>query len=213
MSDQKPAVPDFVDTTAAATDAADDLLRGFDNSPLTLPAGAVTKSSKGNKYTRFTESVSISHAYRTVTTTGLLEVVVGTIVRQSESNNGRRPFFHFFKNVGQDIPEGHVSMNERTDKTLITLLRATGFEPKDAQGNPIRGVQASLLRVLFPEKGTPGAASPLIGKLVVVNITQSVKQAKDKGTKQLVVDEEGLAVMETRDGADSFLPDEVPVEA
>jgi hypothetical protein len=215
MSNQTPAVPDFVDTSAAATDAADDLLRGFDNSPLTLPPGTITKSSKGNKYSRFTESVTITHAYRTVTRTGLLDVVLGTLVRQSEANNGRRVFFHFYKNVGEDVSEGHMKMNAGTDAVLDTLVQATGFAPRDAQGNRIKGLKGTLLRQLFPEKGAPGTgnASQLVGKLVVVNITQVEKQQRDKDTKQLVVDEEGLPVMETRDGADSFLPDEVVAEA
>lgn len=206
MSNQLPPVPGFVDLSSAANTAADQLLAGFDNSPLDPPADAVVKTSKGVKYTRFAEAVQITHAYRTVSSKGLLDIVLGTLVRQSEKNNGRRVFFHFYKNVGQDIPEGHIAMNERVDGQIVTLLRATQLMPDSGQ------VRASLLNILFPEKGKPGAASLLVGKAVIVNISQVEKQARDQTTNELKFDEEGNKVMDTRDNAESFLPDEVTEE-
>lgn len=198
----KQVVPNFKDVDKAATQAAQAAVAGGRQDPLIVPQGAATsEDSKGTKYARWTERATVQQAYRSVTKKGLMDVVVITKLRQSEKNNGRKVFSHFYINNGEDISESHESMNERSIGAIATLLVATGFMPA---GGALKG---TLLDKMFPQKGQPGTASPLAGKSAIVNIVQTLGPKKDLRTSKPVLDEDGNAVMERRDAGESFLPD------
>lgn len=200
--EKKIVVPDFRDVDKKAVEAAQAAVAGGKQDPLTPPASAKTSTdSKGTTYTRWAERAVVQQAYRTVTPKGLMDVTVLLKVRQSDKNAGRKVFAHFYINNDTDLSEGHESMNERSIGAITTLLQATDFMPS---GGSLKG---TLLNKMFPSKGQPGTASPLVSKSVIVNIVQQFGQAKDRKTGKPMVDGEGNAVMERRDAGESFLPD------
>lgn len=205
---QAPVVPDFQDIDASEGQAAAQaVLSGGASKPLNVPKTADVRESKGTTYSRFAESIIIAQAYRSVTRSGLMDVTIGAKVRQSEDNNGAKVWFHFYLNTSGDVPEGHEQMNERSKGALVTLLQATGFMPTSGT------LKASLLNKMFPQKNQPGTASPLVGKTVIANIVQQKGPRKDPKTKKQVVDpESGEVLIDRRDNAESFLPDDVESE-
>jgi len=197
-----PVAPNFKDVDKAAVQAAQAAVQGGKQEPLIVPADAAVSTDKnGVEYSRWTERAVVQQAYRTTTKSGLMDVVVILKLRQSKKNNGRKVFSHFYMNQGEDIPEGHEIMNERSLGAIATLLVATGFMP---QSGSIKG---SLLDKMFPQKGQPGTASPLVSKSLIVNVTQTLGPKKDFKTGKAVKDDEGNAVMEKRDSGESFLPE------
>jgi hypothetical protein len=197
-----PVVPNFRDVDKAAVAAAQAAVAGGRQDPLVVPQGArVTDSDKGSRYSRWTEHAVVQQAYRSITKNGLLDVAVIVKIRQSEKNNGRKVFAHFYQNNSDTIPEKHEMMNERTLGAIATLLVATGFMPA---GGSLKG---TLLDKMFPQKGQPGTASPFVGKAIVVNIVQEFGKKKDLKTGKTMVDEDGEAIMEKRDSGESFLPE------
>ena len=198
-------IPDFQDVDAAAVEAAANAMQGGFTAPLTPPTDADVKTTdKGVTYTRWAESIVIKQAYRNVTRRGLLDVTVQAKVRQSEENEGANVWFHFYQNVSvpaDQLEEGQVKMNQRSIGAISSLLKATGFMPTSG------ALKAAILTKMFPSKGQPGTASPLVGKTAIANIVQQEGPKKDKNGK-VEKDDEGKVVMERRDNADSFLPEE-----
>ena len=196
-----PVVPNFKDVDKAAVQAAQAAVAGGRQDPLVVPASAKVSQSDSATYSRWTERGVVQQAYRSVTKKGLLDVTVIVKIRQSEKNNGRKVFAHFYLNNSADASESHEQMTERSIGAITTLLVATNFMPA---GGALKG---SVLDKMFPQKGQPGTSSPLVGKPVVANIVQQFSQAKDLKTGKPMVDDEGEKVMEKRDSAETFLPD------
>lgn len=198
----KMAVPNFKDVDKAAVAAASAAVAGGRQDPLVVPKDAsVSESDKGVTYSRWTERAVIQQAYRSVTNKGLMDVTVIAKIRQSEKNNGRKVFSHFYINNSENLTEGQEWSNERSIGAIVTLLVATGFMPA---GGSLKG---SLLDKMFPQKNQPGSASPLVGKAATVNIVQEFGPKKNLKTNKPMTDEEGNVVMERRDRGESFLPD------
>lgn len=199
-----PVIPDFRDVDSDAVAAAQASLAGGNIEALTVPATARVSEDKrtpGATYSRWQEPIQITSAYRAVTNSKLIDVTLGIKVRQSDENSGKRTFVHFYINPASDVPEGHVMMNDKSNGAIATLLIATGLMPSGG------AMKASLLGKMFPKKGQPGTASPLVGKTALANIVQQYAPKKDKN-KQVVKDAKGKPVFEARDSAESFLPDE-----
>jgi hypothetical protein len=202
----KRPVPNFKDVDKSATQAAQAAVQGGRQDPLTVPSTAnVSQDQKGTTYSRWTERSSVQQAYRSVTKNGLLDVTVVVKLRQSptEKNNGRKVFSHFYINNQDEVPEKHENMNERSIGSIVTLLVATGYMPA---GGALKG---SMLDKMFPQKGQPGTASPLVGKSVVTSIVQTKGAKKDIRTGKIMKDDDGNIVIETRDSGETFLPDTV----
>lgn len=213
MSEQQNLiVPDFIDTDAAAVSAAEAGLLSRSNSNWSIPAGVKISAPSGKKmqkHARWTEEGTIAAAYRSVSKAGLLDVVLQVQSRVGQPNEGTSQFFHVYINnavlagtATEEQTRKHGRMTEDSMGLIATLLKATGLFP--ASG----GFKASLLGMLFPAKGQPGAApSPLVGKSVIVNVHASIEKKmvttpadEEKGTE--AVTEE---VEDTRIQADSFL--------
>lgn len=205
MADKKLITPNFKDVSKEAVQRALANVQGGKQEPLTPPDTArASEDNKGKQYIRWSEQVTITMAYRTVTKNGLMDVVVQQKIRQSDEpkNNGKSFFAHTYYNTGTNISEGHEAMNERSDGFVASLLTATGLMP--AAGV----LKASLLAKMFPEKGKPGdAPSPLVGKSVIANVVQQIEPAVDPKTNKAKKAKDGSAVMSKRDGAESYLPD------
>lgn len=200
-----PVVPDFKDVDKEASARAQAAIAGGKQDPLKVPKGAKSNpDKKGNTYTRWTERVTITSAYRSISKTGLLDVTVVAKIRQSEKNTGSRVFAHFYLNTSGSVPENHEGMNDRSNGAIITLLTATGFMPA---GGTLKG---SLLNKMFPSKGQPGTASPLNGKAVIANVVQQVGPQKDQKTNKPMLDDDGDPILSVRDNIESFLPDAAP---
>lgn len=197
-----PVVPNFKDVDKAATQAAMAAVAGGRQDPLVVPdTAAKSEDAKGTKYSRWTERSVVQQAYRSVTKKGLMDVTVLVKIRQGDKNNGRKVFSHFYINNAESVPENHEQMNERSIGAIGTLLIATGFMPA---GGALKG---SLLDKMFPQKGQPGTASPLVGKSAVVNVCQTFGPKKDLKTNKNMTDEDQNVIMERRDAGESFLPD------
>lgn len=208
---QTPASQNFRNIDKEAAQRAQTALAGGNRDPLTVPADArVSNDEKGNTYSRWTESVTIIKAYRSVTKKGLMDVITDVKIRQSseKKNNGRRVFGHWYFNTSRgEVSEGHVKMNERTEGAMLSALVAAGIMKETGE------VSASVLDRMWPSQNKPGANSPLNGKSVVAQLVQTLKQATDLKTGKLKFDEDGNPIMERRDNIESFLPEEDEVEA
>lgn len=198
-----PVAPNFKDVDKVAAARAAAALAGGKQDPLKTPKDAkISIDKNGVQYTRWNESVTITSAYRSVTKTGLMDVVVVAKIRQSEKNTGARVFGHFYLNMGnEDLSEGHQIMNDRSNGAIITLLTASGFMPS---GGALKG---SLLDKMFPSKGQPGVSSPLNGKSMIANIVQQLAPQKDLKTGKPILDEDDEPILEKRDNIESFLPE------
>ncbi len=198
-------IPEFQDVDADAVSAAQNAMQGGFSKPLTPPDDAESSEAKnGSTYTRWAENIVIKQAYRNVTAKGLLDVTVQAKVRQSENNEGASVWFHFYQNVStpkDELEDGHVQMNQRSVAAISSLLKATGFMPTSG------ALKANILAKMFPSKGQPGAVSPLAGKTLIANIVQQAGPKKDKNGK-VEKDENGKTVIDRRDNADSFLPED-----
>jgi hypothetical protein len=213
MSDNQLPIPDFVDVdanaVAAAEGAAND--RGAAGKSWVLPEGvALSKptGAKNKRYARWNEQVTVSSAYRTVTQKGLIDVVVIVKARTGQPNeeNGNA-FLHFY--INRDVMAGtetdpeklkkHSGMTKDSLGTLAQLIRLAGFMPKGEAG-----LKASLLSLMFPAKGEPGAKSRLDGVSVTARLSYSEepKKVQDEATG------EWTNTVDTRLGAEAFLPAE-----
>lgn len=206
MAEKKLITPNFKDVDKESVQRARAAVQGGNQAPLTPPEGAraSTDAKSGKEYIRWSESVTITAAYRTVTKKGLMDVVVAQKVRMSDEpkNNGRSFFTHVYYNTSDEISEGHEKMNEKSEGVLVTLFEATGLMPTSG------ALKGSFLAVMFPEKGKPGAApSKLVGKTAIANVVQQIEPALDSKTGKPKKDKDGGQVMSKRDGAESYLPD------
>lgn len=195
-------IPGFRDVPKESVDRAAAALAGGNQDPLKVPANASTSvDGKGVERSRWTESVLITNAYRSVTKKGLMDVVIKGKIRQSKTkeNTGRTVFGHFYKNMAADVPENHVGMNERSDGAIHTFLIATGLMPSSGS------IKASLLEKLFPQENAPNANSPLRDKVVTVVIVQALEPKKDKNGK-VVLDKDGDEILVPRDQIEKALP-------
>jgi hypothetical protein len=205
MSDtQNMPVPDFGDEDAQAVQAAQNALASGRNKPLTVPPSAeVFLSDKTSaKYSRFTEQVAIQQAYRSVTNDGSkIDVAVMLRVRQSEVNSGRTVWAHFYISpTTEGLNEKQIEYREKQRGLVFALIKATGFAPESGR------LTGSLQNMLFPQKGEPGAASPLVGKLVFAEICQTDKIATDKNSKQIKNDD-GTFQRDVRDNVEGWTAD------
>lgn len=212
MSEQTPPlpIPDFVDVDADAVAAAEASAKQGPTGwtiPKDTKIGDPTGAKK-QRHARWSESVTIKQAYRTVTKTNLLDVVIVAQSRTGMPNENLTNFFHFYLNMAcfngkadEETQKKHGRMTEQSLGSITTLLKATGLMPKTG------ALKASLLNMLFPSKGQPGAKSPLDGKSVVVNAHGTVEIKKVKGTnpetgEEMMVDEEDVRVQ-----CDTFNPE------
>lgn len=212
MSDNQLPIPDFVDVDPAAVAAAEASAneRAQGGSRWKRPDTAVLSAPTGQKkarHARWNENITITTAYRSVTRTGLLDVVLIAKARTGSPNetNGNG-FLHFYINPAiltgtatEEQIKKHKGMTENSLGVLSQLVRLTGFMPQSG------GLRASLLSTLFPPKGQPGAKSPLDGKSVMVRLhySETPKREKDEATGALV------DTLDERLEADAFLPEEV----
>jgi hypothetical protein len=212
MSEQNLIVPDFIDTDAAAISAAEAGLLARSGGGWSIPAGVkigAPTGKKNQKHARWSEEGTIAAAYRTVTSKGLLDVVIQIQSRVGQPNEGASNFFHAYINnavlagtATEEQMQKHGRMTDDSMGLISTLLKATGMFPTSG------GFKASLLGMLFPAKGQPGAApSPLTGKTVIVNCHASVEKKfvttpadEEKGTEATTEE-----IEDTRIQADSFL--------
>jgi hypothetical protein len=211
MSEQQNLViPDFIDVDASAVSAAEAGLQrsgaGWAIPEGTKMSGFVGKTKKQN-HGRWSEEGTVVAAYRSVTKTGLLDVTLQVQSRVGQPNENKSNFFHLYINnavlAGNGTEEQvkkHGRMNEDSMGVVATLLKATGLFPQSG------GFKASLLGMLFPPKGQPGASSPLIGKSVIVNAHATIE--KKMVTTPATEDTEAITeeVEDLRVQADSFLP-------
>lgn len=201
----KPVTPNFKDVDKEAAQRAQAAVQGGRQEPLTPPKGArPSTDKKGKEYIRWTEAVTITAAYRTVSKKGLMDIVVAQKIRQSDEkkNNGKTFFAHFYMDTSANPEEKYVAMNDRTMGAIMSLLTATGLMP--STGTP----KGSFLAKMFPEKGKPGdPPSPLVGKGAIANVVQQIEPAIDQKTGKPQKDAEGDPVMAKRDGAETYLPE------
>jgi hypothetical protein len=173
-------IPDFIDISAEATQAAITTMQEKNKQCLTMPpdgdeAAHWTKQAtkkeleKGwpagevNNYCEWVEAVTIERAHRSISKNGHLEVSLMLRIRATSKHNPSRVFFGQKYILDTELKSGKLS--NMTVEWLVSLLRACEMLPPD-------GVNARLLNILFPPKGQPGAASPLIGKGVMVAVCQ-----------------------------------------
>lgn len=187
------SVPNFLDIDPDTAAAAEATLRGFE--PVAVPDDAKASTGKnGETYYRWTESGVIEGAWREGSKTpGMLVPTVQIRFRVGSPNSGKRFWarhnLHMPTMVGNKDNPGYVSMNDRSIAAITTLLRATGYMPETG------GVTSKLLEFLFPLKNAPGATTPLKGKTVIVNMSNS---PNTKATKE---------EYKRQSGADSYLTD------
>jgi hypothetical protein len=206
---KKPVTPNFKDVDKEAVERARGAVQGGKTDPLTPPEDAkVSEDKKGRVYIRWNEQVVITAAYRTVTKKGLLDIVLAHKIRQSEENNGKTFFAHFYMNTSDEINEGHESMNDRTNGAIITLLEAIVDSKGKSLMPPSGQLSGRLLAQLFPEKGKPGdAPSVLVNKSVIANVVQQHEPATDPKTGKPKKTKDGEVAIQKRDSAESYLPD------
>lgn len=204
-------VPDFVDVDASAVLAAEAAAkdRASSTSGWNIPEDVKLSDPKGVKklrHGRWMERATINAAYRTVTSKGLIDVVVQLRSRTGEPNDGRSQFVHFYINpavqngtADEDTVKRHSGMNENSYGVLATLLRSTGLLP--ANGS----LKGSLLNMMFPQKGQPGSSSPLVGKAVYsqVHVTVGKKVEQVEGEDGMA---QNVEVDDVRIQIDAFLP-------
>lgn len=197
-------VPDFGDEDAQAVQAAQNALQSGRNKPLTVPPSAeVFVSEKTSaKYSRFTEQVAIVNAYRSVTNDGSkIDVALQLRVRQSEVNSGRTLWAHFYiAPTTEGLNEKQAEYREKQRGLQFALIAATGFMPESGK------LTGSIQNLLFPQKGEPGKASPLVGKVVFAEICQVDRIATDKNGKKIANDD-GSFQRDVRDNVEGWIAD------
>lgn len=187
------SVPDFLDIDPDTAAAAEATLKGFD--PVAVPDTAKASVGKnGETYYRWTEAGVIESAWReSGKTPGMLVPTVQIRFRVGSPNGGRRFWarhtLHIPTMGGSRENAGYIQMNDRSIAAITTLLRSTGYMPTEGT------VTKKLLEYLFPLKNAPGATTPLKGKTVIVNMSNSpnAKATKEEYKRQ--------------SGADSYLTD------
>lgn len=196
-------IPDFIDIDAGTVSAAKAGLNGG-GAGWNIPEDVAVRSKdgkNGEQHWRWPVAVTIEQAYRTVTKTGLLDAVIIVKARPGMPNEGQKEFLHFYINMAvlagtekdAEKLKKHSGMTDNSVGAITTLLEAVELMPKSG------GLKSSLLNMMFPAKGQPGAKSPLDGKSVIANAHGTVKMVKDQTT--------GEENEERRIQADSFSPE------
>jgi hypothetical protein len=130
----------------------------------------------GAVYKRWAMLLTIERALRSTTASKLVCFFVQARVRPSgiagDRTVGKRVFSRYFVNFpvlnGQEVNPGHAGMNERSMKSVVSLIKAAGLAPTDMTDT---GLKAAFLSYLFP-KETDVNESPLIGKEFVGNCVE-----------------------------------------
>ena len=211
MSDtQNLPVPDFGDEDAQAVQAAQNALASGKNKPLEVPSDAVVFVSDKTtaKYSRFTEQVTVQQAYRSVTQDGSkIDVALQLRIRQSEKNSGRTLWAHFYISpTTEGLNENQISYREKQRGLVFSLLRALGFIPDSGK------LTGAIQNLCFPQKGQPGASSPLVNKNLFAEICQVDQKLKDKNGKVVVNEETGEPQRDVKDNVEGWLADDAEGE-
>ena len=196
MPNENLPMPDFIDIDPEAQAAAAAAM-SFGKT-LTPPPDAVVSSSDGKLYKRWTEAAVIEDAWKEPANNGCVVAVVQAKIRSGYPNEHNRVWarhlLHFGAMAGQEVPnKDYKSMNYRSINAITTLIQATGFKA-DAGG-----ISGKMLNFLFPPKNQPGVKSPLVGKAVMLNLSESPNNGKNAKT-------------ERQTGVDTYLPDVDGVE-
>jgi hypothetical protein len=205
-----PVMQDFLDVDAdacaAAEAAAKQGVAGW-----SIPAGVAIGEPSGKKnqrHARWSESATIESAYRTVSKSGLLDVVIIAKSRTGMPNENKKNFFHLCINMecftgmaDEAAEQKHGRMTEQSLGAIVTLLKATGLFPTTG------GMRASLLNMVFPPKGQPGAKSPLDGKSVVFNAHGTVEKKVTTALNKATGDIETSEIEDVRVQVDTFNPE------
>jgi len=210
-------IPDFVDVDAASVNAAKDSLKGGGGWSIPETAKRGNDDKKGGKHFRWQEKVTVQQAYRGVAKSGLMDVTIVVKSRPGSPNENKNEFLHFYLNTlvmnktatAEDMKK-HEGMTNQSLGAMATLVEAAGLMPKSG------AFKASMLNLMFPAKGQPGAKSPLDGKSAIVNahaqVTKNKIDAAAVAKGYASADQLGEEVEDTRISADSFLPDAPEVE-
>jgi hypothetical protein len=207
-------IPDFVDVDAASVNAAKDSLKGGGGWSIPETSKRGNDDKKGGKHYRWQEKVTVQQAYRGVAKSGLMDVTIVVKSRPGSPNENKNEFLHFYlntkvmnKTANAEEMKKHEGMTNQSLGAMATLVEAAGLMPKSG------AFKASMLNLMFPAKGKPGAMSPLDGKSAIVNAHAQVTKKKiDAAAAAKGAGELGEEVEDTRISADSFLPDAPEVE-
>lgn len=211
MSDQNPLpVPEFLDVDADACAAAEaSAKQGV--AGWSIPEGVKIGAPSGQKqqcHARWSESATITQAYRTVTKAGNLDVTLIALSRTGMPNENKKNFFHFYLDMTcfngtatEENERKHGRMTQQSIGAIATLLKATGLFPTAG------GMRASLLNMMFPVKGQPGAKSPLDGKSVVINAHGTVEEKVTTTVNEKTGDTQSEKSTDIRVQADTFNPE------
>lgn len=176
MADQPTVeLPDIIDVSPEAVSSTEAAL----DPQVKPPADARVDVDKktGVERKRWAMSLSIERAERSSTSTGLVCFYVQARVRPSgipgDKNVGKYVFSRYFVNfpiLNGTItePASHVFMNERSMKSIVSLLKAANLAPENMA---TEGLKASYLAHIFP-KDTDVNQSPLLGNLFVGNCVE-----------------------------------------
>jgi hypothetical protein len=180
-------------------------LAGGRQDPLTPPKDASSwVDKKGVQFKGWVEQIVITAAYRSVTRSGLMDVTIIGKIRQSKvkENTGKKVWGHFLQNTAAKLTEGHQMMNDLSEAKIVSFLTATKL---------ITGAQdvtEVMLNKLFPAQNAPSANSPLLNKVVLVNVTQADEPKLDRDTRKPVLDSDGDEILVKRDRMEAALPPE-----
>ena len=184
--DMEITLPDMVDISAEAVQQAE---ASLDPSvPPPSYARKDTDKKTGDEIFRWNDNLLIEHTERKRAKSGLTVFYVRAKIRPNgEAENksvGKKINCNYrinFKVVaGTEDNEGHKIMNHLSTRSLLSLLKATGFAPKDSAG----GLPVSLLAALFPLE-SDAFVSPLVGKVAVGNVVNRPnKQATEERYKR-----------------------------
>lgn len=189
MSDKNMPMPDFLDISEDVQKAATAAMAR--KQVLDPPdTAAVNTATNGDVYERWSEEGLVENVWRETTKGGLICAVIQTKMRAGMPNEHERAWGRHMLHPGvlagvatdSDIAK-YSSMNDRAINAITTLLQATGFAPGSG------GLSGKLLNHMFPVKNAPGAKSPMIGKIVIVNLVNSPnKGEKAKNPRQTNID-------------------------
>jgi hypothetical protein len=207
MADQNIPTPDFVDISDGAQKAAAAALD--QGAPFIVPPDAkksVSKKAPFDEYNEWTEGAVIEAAWREGggEDVNKINAVVQMKVRAGYPNEEKRTWARHTLNIrlllGQGTAEDAAMKSafphNLAVSAITSLFAATGFTPKPKKDDKVsKGLKASLLNSVFPPKGPlNGTDSPLVGKVVLMNL----KDAPNKSEKRK---------HDRRTNVESYLPD------
>lgn len=176
MDNQQPTVelPDILDISPEAVLTAEASLDPQVKPPADARVDTDKKTSA--EYKRWAMRLSIDKVQRSATESKLTVFFVQARVRPSgvpgDKNVGKYVFSRYFVNFrvlnGLEVNEGHTGMNNRSMKSIVSLIKSAGLAPDDMADT---GLKAAFLVHLFP-KDTEPHTSPLIGKTFIGNCVE-----------------------------------------